>query len=245
MKVGRNDPCPCGSGKKYKKCCLDKLSSKSNVLVNHNLSKDLRLDYGVPILEDNFFRLNKFNDISAQRLIYSSLVMPEVEKFAYQTASRLKGLSTSKSAAIDQAKDAAELIKLANQKLDLIDHVPFMEKALQYRDKFIQLLFDELKISREDAFVELAIRFIKRTKFDYSNEIINLIEKDLSNAYYISIFCVLLGFYPNDKVEKLLWDYFHIFKDNYPNESYQDGPFLGLLELREQKKKIKLFNTKT
>ena len=22
MTVGRNDPCPCGSGKKYKKCCL-------------------------------------------------------------------------------------------------------------------------------------------------------------------------------------------------------------------------------
>lgn len=22
MKTGRNDPCPCGSGKKYKKCCL-------------------------------------------------------------------------------------------------------------------------------------------------------------------------------------------------------------------------------
>jgi preprotein translocase subunit SecA len=21
-KVGRNDPCPCGSGKKYKKCCM-------------------------------------------------------------------------------------------------------------------------------------------------------------------------------------------------------------------------------
>jgi preprotein translocase subunit SecA len=23
-KVGRNDPCPCGSGKKYKKCCYPK-----------------------------------------------------------------------------------------------------------------------------------------------------------------------------------------------------------------------------
>src|SRR5260370_27759918 len=23
-KVGRNDPCPCGSGKKYKRCCLEK-----------------------------------------------------------------------------------------------------------------------------------------------------------------------------------------------------------------------------
>ena len=24
LKPGRNDPCPCGSGLKYKKCCLDK-----------------------------------------------------------------------------------------------------------------------------------------------------------------------------------------------------------------------------
>lgn len=23
-KIGRNDPCPCGSGKKFKKCCIDK-----------------------------------------------------------------------------------------------------------------------------------------------------------------------------------------------------------------------------
>ncbi|HEC62475.1 MAG TPA: hypothetical protein ENI27_09540, partial [bacterium] len=22
VKIGRNDPCPCGSGKKYKMCCL-------------------------------------------------------------------------------------------------------------------------------------------------------------------------------------------------------------------------------
>ena len=26
-KIGRNQPCPCGSGKKYKKCCLDKLTN--------------------------------------------------------------------------------------------------------------------------------------------------------------------------------------------------------------------------
>ncbi|WP_236632519.1 SEC-C metal-binding domain-containing protein [Novosphingobium meiothermophilum] len=22
FKIGRNDPCPCGSGKKFKKCCI-------------------------------------------------------------------------------------------------------------------------------------------------------------------------------------------------------------------------------
>jgi len=31
VKPGRNDPCPCGSGKKYKKCCQDKVSAESLV----------------------------------------------------------------------------------------------------------------------------------------------------------------------------------------------------------------------
>lgn len=34
-KVGRNDPCPCGSGKKYKRCCSeqDRVKSESNRLL--------------------------------------------------------------------------------------------------------------------------------------------------------------------------------------------------------------------
>ena len=29
MKIGRNAPCPCGSGKKYKKCCIDKEAERN------------------------------------------------------------------------------------------------------------------------------------------------------------------------------------------------------------------------
>jgi len=32
MKIGRNDPCPCGSGKKYKKCCLGKAAISVDLL---------------------------------------------------------------------------------------------------------------------------------------------------------------------------------------------------------------------
>ena len=28
MKPGRNDPCPCGSGKKYKRCCMNSVSKQ-------------------------------------------------------------------------------------------------------------------------------------------------------------------------------------------------------------------------
>lgn len=31
-KAGRNDPCPCGSGKKYKQCCLGKDQQRSKPL---------------------------------------------------------------------------------------------------------------------------------------------------------------------------------------------------------------------
>jgi len=32
VKIGRNDPCPCGSGLKYKKCCLDKSETEARNL---------------------------------------------------------------------------------------------------------------------------------------------------------------------------------------------------------------------
>lgn len=49
MKIGRNDPCPCGSGKKYKHCCIDNVpkphaqlvdSLEQALAMNPNLSLD-------------------------------------------------------------------------------------------------------------------------------------------------------------------------------------------------------------
>ncbi len=31
-KIGRNDPCPCGTGKKYKRCCEGKAAEKTTFL---------------------------------------------------------------------------------------------------------------------------------------------------------------------------------------------------------------------
>ena len=53
-KVGRNDPCPCGSGLKYKKCCLLKTGSKHSDLKKLYLQK-----YGI--------RLKKKEDIEGIR----------------------------------------------------------------------------------------------------------------------------------------------------------------------------------
>jgi hypothetical protein len=43
MKPGRNDPCPCGSGKKYKKCCY--LTGQNPEFMNLIKSKDFKDDF--------------------------------------------------------------------------------------------------------------------------------------------------------------------------------------------------------
>ena len=44
--IGRNDPCPCGSGKKYKKCCGQPGMGKHSVQVMGGNANDLQKRIG-------------------------------------------------------------------------------------------------------------------------------------------------------------------------------------------------------
>ena len=44
LKIGRNDPCPCGSGRKYKRCCIGKDS-----VPQVNLAKRYKRDYQIKL----------------------------------------------------------------------------------------------------------------------------------------------------------------------------------------------------
>ena len=41
-KVGRNDPCPCGSGKKYKHCCLNEEKYSNRVVLTKEQMSQVR-----------------------------------------------------------------------------------------------------------------------------------------------------------------------------------------------------------
>src|SRR4051812_42625618 len=38
-RLGRNDPCPCGSGRKYKRCCLDATTREQAVATPHEATR--------------------------------------------------------------------------------------------------------------------------------------------------------------------------------------------------------------
>ena len=59
VKVSRNEPCPCGSGKKYKKCCGSKDTVLITDVIDHEvleLQKEARIfamqRYGYAISDD-------------------------------------------------------------------------------------------------------------------------------------------------------------------------------------------------
>lgn len=85
-KVGRNDPCPCGSGKKYKKCCLLKGDS-DNSLPEIILSDapSMRMNYLLLNMErDEFMRAYKGPSMDIEKSVMcampSSLNKNESEK---------------------------------------------------------------------------------------------------------------------------------------------------------------------
>ena len=51
-KIGRNQPCPCGSGKKYKKCCINKPQLNSPTVQNRD-ELDLLMEKGWSLLQKN------------------------------------------------------------------------------------------------------------------------------------------------------------------------------------------------
>ncbi|WP_027707343.1 YecA family protein [Zooshikella ganghwensis] len=54
MKVGRNDPCPCGSGKKYKRCCMDAVSKQHSEIAD-DISQTIAMN--PTLTEDELNRL--------------------------------------------------------------------------------------------------------------------------------------------------------------------------------------------
>ena len=61
MKIGRNDPCPCGSGKKHKQCCLNGASKQSQAVAD-DLKKILAMNPDLTIDELNLVAKQRVNE---------------------------------------------------------------------------------------------------------------------------------------------------------------------------------------
>lgn len=105
IKIGRNDPCPCGSGKKYKKCCLNKPQLPADLVESEQEKRKWLKYYPASVKERQEGRvyLEDFFDsesIEIDKLIYLALMhraIPIWQKEADEIVERRKRIYLSEA----------------------------------------------------------------------------------------------------------------------------------------------------
>ena len=77
-KIGRNDPCPCGSGKKFKKCCERKMLGRKYMATKLDSSQKL-LSESSSLTSFFQIRVSKQDPEASKRKLSASLGKPEGE----------------------------------------------------------------------------------------------------------------------------------------------------------------------
>ena len=194
------------------------------------------VDYGHPFTDETFFDRNDLHEFSAPRLLYSNLLNPEIEGIANKVARQFINRGKEELKRIETAKDTETLIGIMRSNPDPLNHKPLIDRLVEEKVQSVSMILQELKELQNDSFVELTVRILHRAGTDCSKEVIDIIKSGNNRkTYAISILCVLLGFYDNEYSEKLLWDYYHYMKLKYPDDTYSDGPLLGLIEIQERR----------
>lgn len=95
MKLGRNDPCPCNSGKKFKHCCMNG-SSKQHAEVLDDVGAMLAMTPNLSIDEINAALQHKVHDRNTQsHPDFCGLTPNQMDNWLYAPFDKLQGVTIS------------------------------------------------------------------------------------------------------------------------------------------------------
>ncbi len=123
MKIGRNDPCPCGSGRKYKHCCLNKkriipFPEADNSILHSPVIPDSSIMNGLPPLHRmmGFDTADEYEDAFKKYTYYCENVLtdgdpvPTFREFTF--GSSMAGSPFADSTFQDELRNASTLEKV-------------------------------------------------------------------------------------------------------------------------------------
>lgn len=252
MDVGRNDMCPCGSGKKYKKCCLplrqnsnQPLFSTEKGLLTKGIPDDQHEivtagevgDYGTPDLTQEFFEplSSKASSIpSSYDLILNLAERPELLRKSNQIVGKILFRGKEEARKIKKAESAEELVEIMKSNSDPINHDLLLDRLLEKETVSVPLIISELAKPQRDNFCEVAVQAIYRSHYYPEDDLLELVTEPNATAYDLSLICMLLGMLEIEEALQPLWNYYHFFKKKFPHREYWKGPLIGLAELKHR-----------
>jgi hypothetical protein len=182
-KIGRNAPCPCGSGKKYKKCCIEKdqqllrdPSPYEGITMTQFRSTPSLVDDADMIREMRAYEIKKLqpNQLNEEQLFqaYKRALHFGMRQFAYDLLLELKGRPDRHDFALDHMQDLLDSaldagdIDVARKAMDLIppeklhnaETVKFRFDLVQNHEQYTALearSLQALKEEEEEALIYL------------------------------------------------------------------------------------------
>jgi len=228
MKIGRNHPCPCGSGKKYKNCCLNR-----KMTPDHSFPQRAMKDYGPPTFSGGFFKKNPIKGISGARLVYSMILNPGIDQLASKITKQFIRRGEKEARRIKEETNPENLIDIMEQEPDPFNHRILKEKILYFSNFTLPKIIERLRNNRNDAFAELAVEIIYESKVDCGVQLLEILDS-IDDPYTSSLVCMLLGLIgPRDGIQPI-WNYYHFFKNEYAHETFDQGPLLALYEMKDR-----------
>ena len=128
--VGRNDPCPCGSGKKYKKCCLNSGKTFIESKGTSNMATDIINQFKDKLDETPFSTLEELTSFASTMVVEHK--SSPVDDFMGLTSAHMYGILYSPFLSSDDILSLSDGVNLDPQ---VLSEIPIIKQALYLMSK--------------------------------------------------------------------------------------------------------------
>ena len=190
------------------------------------------------ILTKKFFLDNPVKEFSAAQFVYTQLLMPALLDIASDFARSYNKRAEQERERLQYENNPDILIKMLRGRCDKINMYLLHERVLANEMDVIPRVLEMFKTSINDALIENTVKILARTKNNYSKDILEMFH-DIASPYALSLICITIGFIADEDVIPVLMDKFEYFKKHYPDNTYEQGPLLGLFQIDQRFKVCK------
>lgn len=220
MKVSRNDPCPCQSGKKYKKCCG---APQESILPNFT---------------ENYFQYKLGNQsFTPYSLMLTQMMHPEMDRMAFQEAQRLAPTDSvlfEQIRLLKTPRDVLDFKKQPNSNSSI--NSLLLDRLLEHPQATCLEIEKDMPSVLRDGVFEFLVKALYFCGFKNTGLIRSWIENKNGKPYQQAMLGLLLGCVGEPDDTPFLWLWSESLRIQYPKETYWQGPLMGVRELMAKSK---------
>lgn len=185
-------------------------------------------------LNDEFFKNNVPSEVSAYKIIDITASVDGMDEQIYRNVPKEKKFEIkAENKVAEEEQDIDKLYNMLRKGLNPSTVSIITIKLIKHKEEIIPRMLENIKNSANESFVEAAARIFIKTDYNYSKEVSEILP-DIKYPYTQAVFCYVLGKIGKEEHIETLYNYFNIFKRNYANETYYEGPLVGIYEMKRR-----------